>query len=57
MRQRQRPTYCLALVAGQKVAVLEVVIDKSSEAKPISKPSANRANREQEGFQRRRVAA
>jgi hypothetical protein len=47
----------LALVACQKVTEIEVGIDKSSEAKPYSKLSANRENREQEGVQRRQAAA
>jgi hypothetical protein len=46
-----------ARLAGQKVTEIEVDIDKSSEAKPYSKPSANRTNREQEGVQRRLAAA
>jgi hypothetical protein len=47
----------LALLAGQKVTAIEVDTDQPSEAKPYSKPSANRTNREQEGVQRRQAAA
>jgi len=54
----------LALLAGQKVVVIEVDIDKSiearakkSEANPYSNSSANRANLEQEGVKRRPAAA
>ena len=51
-------THRLAQVASQKVAVIEVRIDRhrqversNAQTKPISKPSANRAVREKkEGF-------
>jgi hypothetical protein len=48
----------LALMAGQKVKAVEVNTDQPSEAKPYSKPSANKANRkQQEDVQRRQAGA